>query len=64
MIELDRDAARARSYFAVTGDNGPDHSATYADRLIRTAAGWRFAHRRVRVDWRSGASLFRPMATR
>ena len=64
LIELDGDAATARSYFAVSSDNGPDHSGTYADRLARTAAGWRFAHRRVRVDWQSEASLFLPMATR
>ena len=64
LIELDGDHATARSYFAVTSDNGPDHSGTYDDRLVRTPDGWRFAHRRVRVDWQAGTSLFRPMATR
>ncbi len=63
-IDTDRQAASARSYFAVTSDNGPDHSGTYVDRLENTAEGWRFAHRVVRIDWQSATSLFRPMATR
>ena len=64
LIEVDGDAAAVRSYFAVTSNNGPDHSGTYDDELIRTARGWRFARRRVRVDWQATASLFRPMVTR
>ena len=48
----------------VAGDTGPDHSGTYDDKLVRTEAGWRFAQRRVRVDWQAAASLFRPMVTR
>lgn len=64
LIELDGDHATARSYFTVTSNNGPDHSGTYDDRLVRTAAGWRFAHRRVRIDWQAGTSLFRRMTTR
>jgi len=64
LIELDGDRASARSYFSVTSDNGPDHSGTYDDKLVRTAAGWRFAHRRVRIDWQAETSLFRRMTTR
>lgn len=64
LIELDGEAATARSYFAVHSDNGPDHSGTYDDRLVRIAEGWRFAHRRVRIDWQSEVSLFRPMRSR
>ncbi len=64
LIEVARDTATARSYFAVTSNNGPDHSGTYADKLIRTAQGWRFAHRLVRIDWQAESSLFRPMVTR
>lgn len=64
LIEVQGDTATARSYFAVTSNNGPDHSGTYSDRLVRTAEGWRFAHRLVRVDWQSEHSLFRPMVTR
>lgn len=64
LIEISGDAATARSYFTVHADAGPDHSGTYDDRLIRTADGWRFVHRRVRVDWQAEHSLFRRMATR
>jgi hypothetical protein len=64
LIEVTGDSATSRSYFNVFCNNGPDHAGTYDDRLIRTAQGWRFAHRRVRVDWQSETSLFRPMATR
>lgn len=64
LIEVDGDQATARSYFAVTSNNGPDHSGTYADKLIRTAQGWRFANRLVRIDWQAESSLFRPMVTR
>lgn len=64
LIDISADAATARSYFAVHSDIGPDHSGTYGDRLVRTDAGWRFAHRLVRVDWQSPTSLFRLMVTR
>ena len=64
LIEVTGDAATARSYFAVHSDVGLDHSGTYDDWLIRIDEGWRFAQRRVRVDWQSAASLFRPMVTR
>lgn len=63
-IEVDGDAATARSYCAVYSDIGLDHHGTYNDKLIRTAAGWRFAHRLVRVDWQAENSLFRKMVTR
>jgi len=64
MIAVAGDAAAARSYFAVHSDAGPDHSGTYDDELVRTAQGWRFARRRVRVDWQAERSLFRRMVTR
>ena len=64
LIEVAGDGATARSYFAVHADNGPDHSGTYDDELVRTAGGWRFAHRRVRIDWQAETSLFRPMCSR
>jgi hypothetical protein len=63
LIDVAGDTATARSYFTVHADAGPDHSGTYDDRLVRTPAGWRFAHRRVRVDWQSGDSLFRKMTS-
>jgi hypothetical protein len=64
LIDLDGDTATVRSYFTVHSNIGPDHSGTYDDRLVRTANGWQFAHRRVRIDWQADNSLFRPMATR
>ena len=64
LIEMTGDTATARSYFAVTSNNGPDHSGTYTDNLVRTDKGWRFAKRLVRIDWQSETSLFSPMVTR
>lgn len=64
LIDVEGDAASARSYFSVWSNHGPDHAGTYSDRLVRTAGGWRFAHRLVRIDWQSADSLFRPMVTR
>jgi hypothetical protein len=63
-VSQDGQAASARSYFQVVSNNGPDHAGTYSDQLVRTADGWRFAHRLVRVDWQSPASLFRSMTSR
>lgn len=64
LIEVEGDTATARSYFTVYSNHGPDHAGTYNDRLVRTPAGWRFAHRQVRIDWQAPASLFRVMTTR
>jgi len=64
LIRVDGDGATARSYFTVHSNFGPDHSGTYDDTLVRTPEGWRFAHRRVRIDWQAEASLFAKMATR
>jgi hypothetical protein len=64
LIEVASDSATARSYFTVHSNNGPDHSGTYNDTLVRTPAGWRFALRQVRIDWQADNSLFRRMETR
>ncbi len=64
LITLDGDTAEAWSCFSVWSNNGPDHAGAYHDRLVRTPEGWRFAHRRVRIDWQSPDSLFRPLVTR
>lgn len=64
MIAVAGDTASARSYFTVHSNFGPDHSGTYDDQLVLTAAGWRFAHRRVRIDWQAETSLFQRMTTR
>lgn len=63
LIEVSGDSATARSYFAVHSNIGLDHSGSYFDEIVRTGQGWRFARRRVLVDWQSPESLFRPMAT-
>lgn len=64
LIDIDGVMATARSYFLVVSNHGPDHSGTYDDRLVLTDGGWKFAHRRVRIDWQSPDSLFRSMTTR
>jgi SnoaL-like domain len=64
LIAIDGNTAVVRSYFQVISNNGPDHAGTYSDRLVSSADGWRFAHRLVRIDWQSPASLFRPMTSR
>jgi hypothetical protein len=58
-IELtSSDTARAKTYFVVFTDLGPDHSGTYSDELVRLGDRWLFAHRRIALDWRSPDSLF------
>jgi hypothetical protein len=58
-IELTgRDTARAKTYFVVFTDLGPDHSGTYNDELARQGDRWLFTHRRIALDWRSPESLF------
>lgn len=42
--------ATARSYYQVLTTDGLDHWGRYADDLVATADGWRFARRRVRLD--------------
>ena len=64
LIDLADATATVRSYFLVVSNTGPDHSGTYDDRVVRTALGWRFAHRRVRIDWQAATSLWPRMASR
>ncbi len=64
LVEIDGTSATSRSYFLVISDNGPDHSGTYDDRFVKHAEIWRFARRRVRIDWQATTTLFRPMVTR
>jgi SnoaL-like domain len=52
------DAARARTYWTAYTDIGPDHCGCYLDVFRRTGDLWLIAHRRIRLDWRSGASLY------
>lgn len=64
LIELDGDAASARTYFQVLTNRGLDHHGHYADRLVRTAQGWRIAHREVRIDYQAPDSLYTPFHVR
>ncbi|MET0369998.1 MAG: nuclear transport factor 2 family protein [Sphingobium sp.] len=64
LIELDGDSASARTYFQVLSDIGLDHHGHYVDRFVRTADGWRIAHRNVRIDYQSPDSLYAPLHVR
>lgn len=55
------DSATARTYFVVFTDIGPDHAGFYADTLVRQGEDWRFAHRKIALDWRSPESIFPPL---
>jgi uncharacterized protein (TIGR02246 family) len=63
-VEVAGDTARARTYFVVLTNVGPDHHGVYLDRLARTAEGWRFVHRTVRIDWQAESSQFQPLHVR
>jgi hypothetical protein len=52
------ETARARTYFVVFTDIGPDHSGVYTDELVKRGDRWLFAHRSIRLDWRAPGSLF------
>jgi uncharacterized protein (TIGR02246 family) len=55
------DSARARTYFVVLTDLGPDHQGVYSDDLVRRDGKWLFQHRRIALDWRAHDSLFPPV---
>lgn len=52
------DTANVRTYWVAWTDIGPDHAGYYLDRFRKVGQEWLIAHRRVREDWRSPASLF------
>lgn len=52
------ETARARTYWIAWTDIGPDHSGYYLDTFRKVGERWLIAHRTVREDWRSPASLF------
>jgi hypothetical protein len=58
------DTARARTYFGVYTDIGPDHAGVYVDAFRKEDGRWRIAHRRVRLDWRRADSLYRNVVER
>ena len=45
------DRAAGRTYFQVYTDIGLDHLGFYDDDIAREDGAWRFARRRVRLDW-------------
>jgi len=53
------EAARARTYWVAWTDIGPDHAGYYLDEFRKVGEEWLIAHRRVRLDWESGDSLFK-----
>jgi hypothetical protein len=59
LIELTGpDTAKARTYWVAYTDIGPDHCGHYIDSFRKIGDRWLIAHRKVRLDWRSPASLF------
>jgi hypothetical protein len=52
------DSAKARTYWVAYTDIGPDHCGYYIDQFRKVGGEWLIAHRKVRLDWRSPASLF------
>ncbi|MGE3690734.1 MAG: nuclear transport factor 2 family protein [Novosphingobium sp.] len=55
------DTARARTYFVVMTELGPDHAGVYSDELVKRDGQWLFQHRRITLDWRAHDSLFPPV---
>ena len=64
LVDIEGNHAKGRTYFALLNAFGLDHHGVYADTMVRTPHGWRFALRQVRIDWQSDSSAFPPMATR
>lgn len=52
-------SATARTYWVAWTDIGPDHAGYYLDIFRKEGDQWLIAHRRVRMDWEAGNSLFR-----
>jgi hypothetical protein len=52
------DTARARTYWHVYTQIGPDHCGVYSDIYRKTGEDWLIAERRIRLDWRAPNSLF------
>jgi hypothetical protein len=54
------DSAKARTYFVVLTEIGPDHSGYYTDVFRKVGEAWLITNRYVRLDWRAPDSRFRP----
>lgn len=63
LIELTGlETAKARTYFAVYTQIGPDHAGVYSDSFRKVGDRWLIAERRIRTEWRAANSLFRSSA--
>ena len=56
------DSAKARTYWLVVTDIGPDHRGIYMDVFRRVDGDWLISHRRVRTEWWAESSYFRAKA--
>ena len=54
------DSAKARTYWVVMTDIGPDHCGVYTDVFRKVGGEWLIAHRKVRTEWWAENSHFRP----
>ena len=52
------ETARARTYWTAYTDIGADHCGYYLDAFQKVGDRWLLSHRRIRLDWRSEASLY------
>jgi hypothetical protein len=52
--------AKARTYYLVVTDLGPDHSGFYLDYWREDHGRWLMSHRQVWMDWTRPDSLFVP----
>jgi SnoaL-like domain len=51
--------AKARTYWVVMTDIGPDHCGVYNDQFRKVGEEWLIAHRKVRTEWWAENSHFR-----
>ena len=58
------DTAKARTYWTAYTDIGPDHCGVYVDAFRKVGWRWLIQHRRIRLDWRTDASLYMTAITR
>ncbi len=54
------DSARARTYWLVMTDVGPDHCGVYQDVFRKVGEDWLIAHRKVKTEWNAADSHFVP----
>ena len=53
-------SAKARTYWVVMTDVGPDHCGVYTDTFRKVGEDWLIAHRKVKTEWWADNSHFRP----